>query len=290
MMKIQAIPNLLVALSLAASTFIVTDAYPSAAGSCPAGVAAVGSPHSDGGRPETTGPLGQGGVTLSLNGVLLEGKPAEFRVGEVNELVLEATGVPMKGFLIRVGPPEGVENSVDLRDSIYPVEEDGVASEDLIAKIAESTCVGTEQVGGLTHTSRDEKTSVTANLFVESEIEGLSLDVTVVMSNIVTDSTYYYSNYVVNAVQAADPDAPVIATPTTSFPTGAPVMAPETDNNEEITTDADEEVSNGDEAEIETPPATTEENAAETADSSSQMPSLFVGASLTVAGMIGLLL
>ena len=285
-MKIQAIPNLLVALSLAASTFTV-DAYPSAAGSCPAGVAAVGSPHAGGGRPETTGPLGQGGVTLSLNGVLLEGKPAEFRVGEVNELVLEATGVPMKGFLIRVGPPEGVENSVDLRDSIYPFEEDGVASEDLIAKTAESTCVETELVGGLTHTSADEKTSVRANLLVESEIEGLSLDVTVVMSNIVTASTYYYSNFVVNAVQAADPDAPVIATPTTSFPTGAPVMAPETDNNEEMTTDASEE---SNEAETETPPATTEENAAENADSSSRITSLFMGASLAMVGLIGLLL
>ena len=279
-------PNWLVTLlSVAAAIVIgptlvvVVEAFPGAAGGCPAGIAAVGQPHIDGGRPETTGPLLQGGVTLSLNGVPLEGKPAEFRLGEVNELVLEASGSPMKGFLIRVGPPQGAENSVDLRESIFPADE-----EDTLSQIAESACVSTEQVGGLTHTSADEKTSVSASLLVENEIEGLSLDVTVVMANVVTDSTYYYSNFVVNAVQAADPDEPVVATPTTSFPTAAPVMAPETDNTEggEVPTTDGEEAN-----EAET---TTTEAPAPAPESSSRVTSVFAGTSLSVLGLIGLLL
>ena len=101
------------------------------------------------------------------------------------------------------------------------------------------------------------------------------------MANVVTDSTYYYSNFVVNAVQAADPDAQVVATPTTSFPTAAPVMAPETDNTEGDLSATDGQESNEGET------TTTE---APTPDSSSSVTWVFAGTSLAMLGLVGLLL
>ena len=183
----------------------VVHAFPAGAGACPAGVPAVGNPHVGGGRPETTGELIDGGFVVLLNNVPLEGKPVAIRVGELNDIQIitsatltttttttedggieadateeedptTTTSMPVtafKGFLIRVGPPPGVQNAVDLRDALYPV-----ASNDTTTQIASTTCVDVELVGGLTHTSADPKTSIVGTLLVEQAVEELSIDVT----------------------------------------------------------------------------------------------------------------
>ena len=295
-MKIQILPLL---LALALSTVPrAAEAYPTAAGSCPAGMVAVQSPHVGADRPETTGSLADGGLVLWMNGVPLgDDKPASFRVGEVN--LLELTGPAFRGFLIRVGPPAGADNAVDLREAIFPASDD-----DTTSQIADATCVSTEQVGGLTHTSRDDKTNVTGSLLVESAIEGLSIDVTVVLSNEDTNSTYFYSNFVLNAVQAVDPEAPVAAPPTTRFPTTMPSLAPtmgpnttdssgtDTDFGPESEMDTDAETDMDNPTEDETDPTSETSQTQPTTDPPSSAASVFVWTSLAVMtmGAIGMVL
>jgi len=230
--------SLLLLLVLVPSSVVHVNvsAYPTAAGSCPALQSAVGMPHVNGGRPETTGSLTDGGFQLLLNGdPVAAGKPSSFKVGEEQSIELKGFISSFKGFLIRFGPPpDGPPGLVDLREAIYPTSDDEDSSTN--TQIADSTCVDQQQVGGLTHTNRNDKTSITGTLIVTTPVQGLSMDVTVVVANNAQNSTHYYSNFVIHAVEAVDPLAPVAAPPTTSFPTTMPSQAPSVGPNTTTTT------------------------------------------------------
>lgn len=195
------------------------EAYPSAAGRCPAGEAAVSSSHvaefAGAGKTVATGTLAEGGFSVRLNDVPLGGKPPSFRVGEEQTISITSDSNPFRGFLIRIGPPQGIV--VDLRDAIQ-------IGNGTDTQVATNTCVEVEQVGGLTHTSNTDKMEISGTLFVEQALSGIQLDVTVVEVNNVDASSYWYSSFAINSVVPVDPESPVAAP---KFPTSPPSMSPD---------------------------------------------------------------
>ncbi|CAB9524338.1 expressed unknown protein [Seminavis robusta] len=192
------------------------ESFPSAVGACPGGQPAVeNSFHTVEGKEITTGLLSDANLVVSLNGApLMESigddttteETGFFPVGEENilEISSDDDSVVFRGFLMRVGHPP--TNVVDLRQSIAPV-----SSNDTLTQVSEVQCVDTEQVGGLMHTSNDDKASVAGSLFVNGPVEGILLDVTVVLVNDATTSVYYYSRFLLNAVGVKE-DTPEDAT------------------------------------------------------------------------------
>jgi hypothetical protein len=165
------------------------QAFPSGAGGCDGGQAAVNGFHLSelNGKTIETGSLTDGNVGLLLNGVPLD--PAattavNFTAGAVNVLTLAGTS-PYRGLLIRLAAPSGVDTTTALLE----------VSDDL--KDAAGVC--TAPVVGITHTNSDLKFSQSVSLMIAAEGE-VTLDVTVVVANNATDSIYYYSGYTLNAV------------------------------------------------------------------------------------------
>lgn len=75
------------------------------------------------------------------------------------------------------------------------------------------------QVGGVTHTNRNDKTTVTFSMMLDEPSTAMSLDVNIVQSN-PSPSIFYYSQYVINAVDPSPPSVP------TSIPTTVPRDTP----------------------------------------------------------------
>jgi hypothetical protein len=205
-MKIAAVVPVRLLLLLT-TTVSVGDAFPFAAGACPGGVPAVaGTTHTNTGqgKKQTTGSLSDGNLGVLLNGVALsEEQPASINVGQVHALELRGDGT-FKGFLVRLGPP--TSQLVDLRESLSPLNE--------TAQIATVTCVDVEQVGGLTHTDNTVKTSTSGSLLVTVPVQGLLMDVTVVVQQNSSISTFYYSNFVLHAIQEGDEGKDATESPT----------------------------------------------------------------------------
>lgn len=253
-------------------------AYPYAAGQCPAGELAVSNAAHIQGKPSEnvlTGTLEEGGLELLLNGqVLLHWADMDsstfgyYTVSSssstnttTNTLELRSTentvGGGFKGFLIRLGPPPGVPNSVDLREVLYPdmeeeEDEDGTITSENV-QLATATCVEQQQVAGLTHRNSNIKTSVMGIMEINTPVEELSLDVTVVLYNNATAAAHYYSNYRLRPETSSSTgggDDTTTSTPTTTDTemtnNNAPSIAPtstdvsvEEDENSDNNNDSD---------------------------------------------------
>ncbi|CAB9514094.1 expressed unknown protein [Seminavis robusta] len=196
------------------------SALPNAAGACPANEAAVGGSHlgsvarhhptiegsvtgTHGDVEITKGALIDGGLHVSINGrVLVAGNATnEFAIQQDNALVLEALldAAVFRGFLLRLGGSSALNgtttNTVDTTDALR------VAEDDTDIQVSNNLCVATQGVGGLTHTDPEFKSKVTGILLMEELADNLPLDVTVVTQNRDGISEYYYSQYLLNAVE-----------------------------------------------------------------------------------------
>lgn len=206
-------------------------AWPFGAGSCAAGVAAIGGSHLT--RANITqGTLEEGGFQVSCNSnLLVSGEITIIDVGQDNTLVLE--GGTFKGFLFRLG---GSTSSVSTTDSLSVATSD--TSGDV--QISQDYCINVEKVGGITHTSNSEKARISTILNMAEPDEGMFLDVTVVVLNAGPEyspfpsgvSEYYYSRYLITASGARNPNtvapiSPDSAAPITLLPhdSPAPIMS-----------------------------------------------------------------
>ena len=210
-----------------ASGFLCTEfaySFPTAAGSCYAGTDAILLPrqsHANNTQVGTTS-LADFDINVTLNGELLEpDSPTDFSTGVSHTLTIVANNAPFRGFLARI---EGAV--VDNDETMFLGTTSALAaaansSNDV--QVALSTCINVNRVGGVTHTSNDEKMSVSAILKMDEPAMNLLLDITVVIrnSNSQDVSEWYFSRFVLNAI------GPPTSSPTL-VPTGQPGMT--TDN------------------------------------------------------------
>jgi hypothetical protein len=192
-------------LVIIATLFKQSDAFPTGAGACTAGNTAVEGSHL---INPTTGSLADGGFTISLGGTpLLDGAAGSFSINTDIELIL--SGGTFKGFLFRLG-----ETGVDTNSAFT-----------VTGPLIQIAPVCTE-VGGVTHTSNSDKTTISATLNMAAVAADMPLDVTVVVQNGGGGSEYYYSQFLLSsegAVAAPVTFAPV--PPPTGFPTAIPPTA-----------------------------------------------------------------
>ena len=175
--------------------------FSTGAGSCAAGADAVQSVHL---VRETviTGSLADGGFSVSLAGAKLDkNTPFSFAVGAENNLTISGTK-SFRGFLVRLADT-GV-----MTDSALTATGNDV-------KVS-TVCTDAEGVGGVTHKSSIDKTTVTAILKLDSPAVRMPLDVTIVVENdgITDKSEFYHTRFLVTAVASPVPvSSPVTITP-----------------------------------------------------------------------------
>ncbi|GKY90714.1 hypothetical protein MPSEU_000044800 [Mayamaea pseudoterrestris] len=180
-MRISINTLLLAASLLASSTFHYATAFPTGAGGCSGGGAAVQGEHLDGSKDLTSGSLEEAGFQVLLDGTQLsESDDFVIEVGKDAVLTLVATGgTPFKGVLMRVEASD-----VDVQDTAALTPSDNVQNAGVCAA----------PVGGVTHFNNDEKTSASATLRFDTATD-VTLDVTVVVANDDSESIFYYQGF-----------------------------------------------------------------------------------------------
>ena len=179
-------------------------AFPSEAGSCRAGGNALGGSHKA--RSQVGGgPLSDHGLELRLDGTKLQsGVVSQVVVGTSYSLELVATTptYTFRGFLMRLESP-----TLDTIEALtVPDNANGI-------QVADYFCVNIEGVGGLTHTTNNDKSKVNGLFQVDEAATDLTLDVTVVAQNREGVSEWYYSQFLLQAISVPAPTpAPVVPT------------------------------------------------------------------------------
>jgi hypothetical protein len=170
---------------VATALFTSTQAFSTGAGGCAGGGAAVRGFHLTDTKTIVTGSLADGGVGLYLEGVLLDPTTvANLPANNLKILSLNGTS-DYRGLLVRASSAIDVSNA--LVETSDDLQEAGVCD---------------APVTGITHNNSNLKNNQAMSIFL---VEGnLTLDVTVVFANNATDSIYYYSSYMLNAVAATE--------------------------------------------------------------------------------------
>lgn len=194
----------------------VAWAFPTGAGDCPQGQAAVGGSHTSDRATIATGALADNKLQLRINGRILQpGVKLTLQSGVDQTWTLSSTSdVGFRGFLLRLS---GGTDEVDTRVALSSVSKD--------VQEAFTACVVTQGVGGATHTNADPKFSVSGVLRIEETARNLDLDVTVVVINHNRESTYYYSSFTLDFVEAAVASVSQPTNPPIPATDGAETMA-----------------------------------------------------------------
>lgn len=131
--------SFLLLLSLVAKT---GHALSSGAAGCEGGKAAVSGMHTASQGVVLHGPLSMDSIEFQINGKALQpGVPFDITIGVDYDWKLITQGTNFRGFLVRLDRGDG---NVDTRYSLEPY---GYTSQ-----VAESSCVNSYLVGGVTHT------------------------------------------------------------------------------------------------------------------------------------------
>ena len=190
--------------ALVGSLPAISWAFPTGAGDCPAGEAAVSGSHLQQANDQfRTGSLEEASIEFAINGVpLVPGTPFDAPIGTPhtwsldvkNRMVEPGDGGdrPFRGFLVRL---EGED--VDSGSAFITEGSDRFVGD---AQRCDS------QVGGVTHKENSEKWEVIGEFMLEEASEGMTLDVTVVIENRDSRSAYFYTGYTLNAVDASAED------------------------------------------------------------------------------------
>jgi hypothetical protein len=141
----------------------------------------------------TTGLLQEFGLEVLLNGqVLSDANATDFVVGRDHLLTLRSTtGAIFRGLLFSLGAGDNRADTTDALD---------VAPESAAILRVASVCIA-EDVGGLTHVNNLGKTEAAGVLRMDEMDSNLILDVTVVIENRNDVSSFYYTQYTLNAVE-----------------------------------------------------------------------------------------
>jgi hypothetical protein len=173
------------------------NAFPSGAGGCLGGEAAVGGGHLASSNI-VTGSLKDARIRFELDGdELLEDGPLYVRVNKSTPLVMTApySGSGIKGFLIRLSSSDMATSDYDLTGAltlpIVPEEQRAYIETKVVGSLCEDS-----GAAGLTHINANPKYLIGGELLFTQDITNdLLLDVTAVMENSASKSEYYYSQF-----------------------------------------------------------------------------------------------
>jgi hypothetical protein len=187
-------------LLLLAVTLNGASAYPSGAGGCSGGQAAVRGSHLQSGYE--TGFLVNGGFAVILDGNTLDHEKdgtVSFTAGEDHTLTVTGR---YTGILVRLQAESGVDTSAALSETSSFLQDASVCSAPVV---------------GISHNSRASKNGAEIILRLD-EPSDVALDITIVLENEYGGSIFYYSGF---ALRAVDPPGTISSAGGT--PTPAPV-------------------------------------------------------------------
>jgi hypothetical protein len=196
-------------------TTVVTG-FPNGAGGCAGGVAAVNGTHLGGdGRPVSNNTLLAGGVDVIIGNTTLDTNvPIDVSISTNHMIQIVSTQFPIRGILIRVQAPDGV----DTTNVLTP----GALLQGAVACVA--------PIVGTTHIDKSDKTEMSSTIRFDESVDSVILDITGVFLNSIEGSVYVYSRYMVNFVSEVAPTSP---SPTsspieveTAEPTKTPTVGP----------------------------------------------------------------
>jgi len=177
---------------------------PDGAPECPADREGVGEPHQS--RFAITESLSDGGIIVRIDGnILQEGVTPPLQIGRSYNVSIERTLGPFRGILWRIGS--------GLRGSDTAA---AVSVNDNLLKVSQP-CLDAS-VGGVTHTSNEDKDSVSFTMTLDTLDIEMPIDLTVVIS--IEPSEFYYSQLRVSPRLPFQPDptmSPVTNAPTRTF-------------------------------------------------------------------------
>ena len=210
---------LVVAFIILASYQQIATALPTGAAGCAAGQAAVGGSHLEADDIQQ-GPLSSRDIKVFINGVELDPN-TEFDVpigvNHVWKVSMPPDSEGFRGYLLRL---DGGDDELDTTEALTNIP--GMGGTVQVANV----CVETEGVGGVTHNSRVRKKDVEGRLRLDETGSNLNLDVTVVLNNRNGLSQFYYSHFILNAVEAEEEEEEeeTATTTPTSESTSSPTM------------------------------------------------------------------
>ena len=188
------------------------DSFPTGAGGCAGGMAAVGGSHlgqSDG-RVVSNSTLETGGVTVQIGNITLDtNAPLDLTILEDHTITIISTEFPIRGILIRV-EADGADTSTILTP--------GLSTQAAMACVA--------PIVGTTHIDSSDKSELTSILRFDESLDSVILDITGVFVNGPDGSVFIYSRYYVNFVSTTQNTTVPSAAPTSdTIPSAVPVMA-----------------------------------------------------------------
>jgi uncharacterized surface protein with fasciclin (FAS1) repeats len=191
-------------------------ALPTGAAGCLGGAAAVGWSHKTRGPALTkTGSLSDYGLELVLNRRVVK-SPFSISVSSPHTLTVSGSK-DYRGILFRLAPSSG--RGADLVGALTVLSE----------TLRDASDVCTLPAVGVTHTNRDYKNNQTVELDLDS-VGSFILDITVVVENSAeSGSEYYYSQFVLKAVDETMTGAPTPSTANetrTKSPTASATQSP----------------------------------------------------------------
>jgi hypothetical protein len=186
-------------------------AFPSGAGGCDGDGPAVQEPHFS--RPGGRGALEEFGYTLSVDGIVVDGT-ATVSAGVPHTLTVSGGENVYRGILFRLENIDGT----DATPFLNTVDGDGNT---------QLAAVCTTPIAGVTHTNNDDKNNLSAILDVDNAASFI-LDLTLVLSYVDSDSTFYYTQYQIDVTSPTDittaaPTAVPAPVEITTAPTSVPV-------------------------------------------------------------------
>jgi hypothetical protein len=114
--RMNAIAFFVVLLSLSSMTVRIVTSFPTGAGGCDGGMAAVGGTHlgSDG-RIVSNNTLATGGVNVAIGNITLDVNiPLNLSLAEDHIITIDSIEFPLRGILIRAEAPDGFDTSTIL--------------------------------------------------------------------------------------------------------------------------------------------------------------------------------
>jgi hypothetical protein len=181
----------------------LTAGYSNGSGSCVGGKAAVGGNHLT--QPSTQGgTLASIGAKVSIGNIELSTTAAtDVPVGSDLTLTVDLTGGAYTGLMVRLQAPAGTSTTAALNAGTN-------------TKLATDVCVA--PVVGISHTSSSSKSSSSGTVRFDQAVNGVILDVTVVVENNNSKSRYAYSSYTVNFKTLSSPTIPAPTNPAPTNP------------------------------------------------------------------------
>jgi hypothetical protein len=184
-------------MNVTASIFLViavlcksVAAFPKAIGNCTEGISVIQGKHVGSTVRTITGSLATGGYSVSLGGArLVVGANRNFTVNTATTITISSTSKKFRGFLIRLGGVGTVQTTGALSSTSSDVQ-------------VAPTCT-TARVAGVIHTSKSDKTTVSATLTLPSLARRMPLDVTIVTLLKGGVSEYYSSRFFLTSIPRA---------------------------------------------------------------------------------------